>query len=153
MTPEEATDRSFAEVQAHLAKLSAKLLDTDVRRVLEEVEGRDGVRFHPARATIAAERFGPGIAMFPLTRPPATDASRDDLEAILSVPVRCTSCNGGKDTNQKINRQCSLHNLPATIPADSLNHLAFDLGTPHVSLRKAGALDPIHLNEYDKMVF
>lgn len=122
---EEALDRCEAEGQALLGKAAPDLLD---RGVLLRPEFRHHdlpVRLDPARAPVAAQRFGPCVALLALKMAPAADAGCAHAKPLADFSMRRTGRDRRKNTNPKIDRKSLPTCPPASHPADSLNQLRF----------------------------
>ncbi len=63
------------------------------------------VSFRLAGIAVTSEGTGTNIPFFKLQIPPTADACYTNAKPFRSLPMRCTSRNGSKNTGTKINRK------------------------------------------------
>jgi hypothetical protein len=106
---EETLDRAEAEHHALRGQIAANLLDGGVPIGAERGQHGGAVGFDAPRATVAAQRFRPRIALLALARSPTANACGAHAKPLGRLPMRGAGVNRRKNPNPKINRQSLSH--------------------------------------------
>jgi hypothetical protein len=85
-----------------LGERSPQFLIRDVRRLTDQPQDQVGLRFHTARAAIAAERPWPGVALCSLQIAPAAHAGGTDPEPRRHGSVAGSLGDSGKNSGPEI---------------------------------------------------
>ena len=130
MPVEEALQRAVAEDKALLTQEEPDLLDRAIR--LRPQRRKDGILacLDSPRLAVPAESLRPGIALCPLQRPPAAHARRTSPRTAPPRPGASRRPRPPPEPEHEDQPTRLSTCPPASIPADSLNHLSPDLGIP-----------------------
>jgi hypothetical protein len=93
------------------------------------------MRLEPTRAAVASSRPWARDRPAHALLAPTARSRRANAEPLGRLAMYQTMGNCRQNTNPKIRPTALSTCLPASLLADSLNHLAADSGTPHDSLR------------------
>jgi hypothetical protein len=104
MAGEEALDRAEAEEQALPAERLAHFLNGGVPVGAERRHHGFMASLDALRATVAAQRFRPGFALFALARSPTAYARSADPKPLSRLTVACARVDRRKNANSHIKR-------------------------------------------------
>jgi hypothetical protein len=123
---EETLDRAEAEHHALRGQIAANLLDGGVPIGAERGQHGGAVGFDAPRATVAAQRFRPRVALLALARSPTADACGAHAEPLGRLPRRPREPPQEPEPEDQSTEPLTC--LQASDPADGLNQKSPDSG-------------------------